>query len=800
MAAVTPCKAGNLPSGLSSFIGRRRELREVKQLLGESRLVTLTGPGGTGKTRLSLRVGAELRRAFPGGVWFVDLTQLHDPGPLTQDARDPDGLAFLVAATLGLHQQGRGSPLDLLAERLAGRQLLLILDNCEHLIPACALVADALLRGCPDLRILATSREPLIIAGEAHFAVPPLPAPDPRQRPSLAELSRYESVELFVARAQGAVRGFRLSEANHVAVAELCHRLDGLPLAIQLAAAQTRVLTLQQILGRLTDRFTLLSDGTRGAPERQQTLRACVDWSFDLCSKPERMLWARLSVFAGGFELDAVEGICADENLPAHDLLDLVAGLVDKSILIRDDDRDGHAEQARYRMLETIREYGEEKLIEAGEDAVLRHRHRDWHRCLVARASAEWVSDRQAYWLARLAREHPNLRAAVEACLTDPGQAEPCLRLAVSLPGSYWRVRGLFGEGRRWLDHALAKATAPTTVRARALVIGSQLAFWQGDATAGVRLLDEGEELARRLGGTVELAHAAFLRGTGALYANDLPVAIETLGRARTTLSRAPNRDLDLYLYVVNTFCVAAGLAGDQERATALQREVLAIVEPRGEGLHRSLALWAGGLIAWLRRDLGQAAAQVVECLRLERARGSDDRYRTALCLEALAWIATDQQQHRRAATLLGAADAFRTDLGTPITGYLHLVGYHNTCERRTRDALGDAAFTDAFQHGRALTFEDVLTYALDEPRQLAPAPQEDAPTALTPRERQVADLLAQGLSNKEIANRLVISQRTAESHVEHILSKFGLSSRAQVAARIAEQRSGADNAHYGGS
>jgi predicted ATPase len=617
---------GNLPAELTSFVGRRWERGEVKRLLGESRLVTLTGPGGTGKTRLAVRVGAELRRAFPGGVWFVDLTQLHVSGPLAGQVQDPDALALLVAAALGLPQQG-GPPLGVLVERLARQQLLLILDNCEHVIPACAVVGDALLRGCPDLRILATSREVLAVPGEARFAVPPLPVPDPRQPASPAALSRYESVVLFLARAEAAVPGFRISEANHVAVAQLCHRLDGLPLAIQLAAAQTRVLSPQQILDRLTDRFTLLSRGSRSDPQRQQTLRACLDWSFDLCSEPERILWARLSVFAGSFELDAVEGICADQHLPADDLLGLVAGLLDKSILIRDDVRDGPAEAARYRMLDTIRDYGQDKLRAAGENAVLRHRHRDWYRHLVARAGDEWVSDRQGYWLARLAREHPNLRTAVGACATEPGEGDPCLRLIVSIPRSYWRVRGLCGEGRRWIDHALAQAPAATPARARALVTGSHLAFWQGDDAAGMRLLHEGEDLARRLNVHTGLAHAAFLRGMGALYANDLPAAVETLDRSRTTLARVPDPDLDLYLHVVNTFCLAAGLAGDQQRATALQQEVLAIAEPRGEALHRSFALWTGGLIAWLRKDLPEAAEQVKQSLRLARASSTEDRY-----------------------------------------------------------------------------------------------------------------------------------------------------------------------------
>jgi predicted ATPase len=576
-------KVGNLPGEQSSFIGRRRELGELKRRLAESRLVTLTGVGGTGKTRLALRLAAELRRAFRDGVWLIDLTQVHGAGSTAREVPDPDVLAYLVAGALGLRDQIDGPPLRWLAEQLSGRQLLLVLDNCEHLLPASAILADALMRGCPGPRVLATSREPLSIAGELLFAVPPLSAPPPGHRLGPAELRRYEAVELFLARAEAALPSFGLTDDNHGAVADLCHRLDGLPLAIELAAARAQVLAPQQILGRLADRFALLSRGCRGSPDRQRTLRACVDWSFDLCTKPERKLWTRLSVFAGGFELDAVEGACAGGDLPEAGVWELVAGLVDKSILVRDDVGDGRAEAARYRMLATIRHYGRTKLIEAGEELVMRRRHRDWYVRLAARASSEWISDRQAYWVARLGREHPNLGVAMEFCLTEPGEAETALCLMGSLPQSYWPAGGLFGEGRRWLDRALAQATAATALRARALLDNSHLATVQGDTASRLRLLEEGEELARRLGGTVELAHAAFVRGLGALFADDLSVAVEALDRAWTILSEAPELDLDLYLQVLRTFGVAAGLAGDQARAGACVQEMLSIVEPRGE-------------------------------------------------------------------------------------------------------------------------------------------------------------------------------------------------------------------------
>jgi len=777
----TPSRAaiGNLPAELTSFVGRRRELEEIRRRLRDSRLVTLTGGGGTGKTRLSLRVVAELRRAFADGVWFVDLTELHDSGLHTPLPPDPDALAFLVTAALGLRERSGGSPLEMLVERLAGRQLLLILDNCEHVLPAAAILADALLRGCPRVRVLTTSREPLAIAGEALYAVPPLQVPG--ADPSLVDLRRCEAVTLLLSRARTVAPGFHLVADNHRAVAELCDRMDGLPLAIELAAAWLRVLTPQQILDRLTDRFALLSRGSRHAPRRQQTLRACVDWSYDLCDEPERELWARLSVFSGGFELDAVEGVCAGADLPGADMLDLVARLVDKSILVREDDRSA---TARYRMLESIRDYGQQRLRETGEDTVLRRRLRDWFQRLAARARAEGAHDQRGYWLARLVREQPNLRTAVEFCLSENGEAEAALRIAVTLPRYYWVAQGVFGEARHWLDHALAKATAATALRARALLVDSQLAFWQGDTAAGVRLLDEGEELADRLDDGPALAYAAFLRGLGTVFANNLPAAVEALDRAWKMLSEDPDRDLDLYLSVLLTFAQTAGLAGYHERAVACQEEMISIVEPEGGTIHRAAALTSGGVIAWLRGDLRQAAAQALKCLQVYQAWESRDRYGTALCVEALAWITADEARHHRAATLLGAADALWTDVGTTVISYRHLGGFHDSCERQLRGVLGDKAFTDAYDHGRGLTYAGVLAYALDnQPQDDRTASHEDGPARLTRREQQVADLIAHGLSNKDIATDLVISQRTAESHVEHILTKLGFTSRAQVAA-----------------
>ena len=777
---------GRLPAELSSFVGRRRELAETKRLTSGYRLVTLHGIGGVGKTRLAQRAAAQMVRAFPDGAWFVDLGEI---GQLDQavapDMPDRDVLAHLVAAVLGVRLHASRTSVESLCEYLAPRCLLLVLDNCEHVLSVCASVVDALLRVCPDLRIVATSREPLGLTGEVAYPVLPLPTADPVRRPGLADLTGCESVALFVARGEAALPGFRLTTENCAAVADICHRLDGLPLAIELAAAWLRVLTPGQISSRLSDRFALLNGGSRTAPERQQTLWGCIDWSYELCWKAEQRLWARLSVFAGSFEMDAVEGVCAGDDLGAEELLDLVAALIDKSVL----GRDGHGPVMRYRMLETIRVYGREKLRESGDAGLLPRRHRDWHEQLVERANREWVSDRQAYWVHRLNLEYANLRAALDFCLGEPGEAERALRILVRLPALYWWGRGRFNEGRGWLDRALAQTAEPTAERARAVLLACRTAFAQADADAWERLLHEGEELGRRRDDPAVLSIAAFFRGTVALFADDTARAVELLESALALLDRAPEPELDQRLHVLFTLVAAAGLVGDQRRAIACYEEVLAITEPRGEGYHRSMAMWALGLAAWRQGDLPAAAAHEVASLRLKQERGLDDSLGTALCLEVLAWAETGRQP-LRAAVLLGAVDALWAGHGMSIRSYRHLICHRQESERRTRRALGDSAFEQAYRQGRSLTEEESLAYALNERRRTEAAPQRERAVQepLTRREQQVAALVGSGLSNKDIARKLVISQRTAESHVANILSKLGFTSRARIAAWIAGQ------------
>ena len=764
---------GNLPAELTSFVGRRGELGEVKRLLSGSRLVTLTGIGGVGKTRLALRAAAELRRAFRDGVWLVQLDQLRDQALVAQ----------AVAGALGLQDRAGYASAEALADYLAERQVLLVLDNCEHLVDAAAKLADLLLRAAPGLRVLATSRESLNMTGETVLAVPPLRAPEAGRRLTVAELARFPAVGLFAERAAQVVAGFALTDANIAAVAGICRRLEGLPLAIELAAARLPVLSPEQIDARLGDQLGLLTRGSRTQPARQQTLRASIEWSYELCSQAERLLWARLSVFAGGFELDAAEGICADHRLAADEVLELLAALADKSILVA-----AHGKGvARYRLPETLREYGQQRLQESGELTALRRRHRDWHEQLARQVDIDWLNPQIADLTARLFREHANVQAAQDFCQTEPGEAEAGLRIAIHVWFFFCWISGYVSEGRYRLDQVLAQAREPTVWRAQGLLLASFLAAVGGDRGAVQPLLEQGTSLAGQLNDPATRALAAWVAGHVCLFAGDLPQAIAHSEDGLAVLPAAAVRSRQR-AHLLICLAIAAGLAGDEERAVACHRELAALTEAGSEYIRQTYSaysLWALGAAAWRRGDLERATGLQQQSLRLRR----NDRMGSTFCVEALAWIAVSRHQYERAAVLLGAATGLLQTVGTTLDGNQYVAGYHRDCERQARQALGEAAFQAAYHRGLELPAEDVLAYALQQPAKKPPAPAVSDRAPLTARELQVARLIAGGRSNKEIAAELVISQRTAENHVEHILTKLGFTSRAQVAAWVAASR-----------
>ncbi len=782
-------QVGNLPADLTSFVGRRRELAEIRRLLSASRLVTLTGVGGVGKTRLALRAAAEQRRAFDG-VWLVDLSTVGDPGLVAET----------VAATMGVRDEAAACPLDALERVLSSQRTLLVLDNCEHLRDACAVLADRLLRAAPELRILATSRQSLGITGEHRMKISPLPVPEPDRPLDRRSLELYDGVSLLTERAAAVLPGFAVTEDNQAAVAELCRQLDGIPLAIELAAVRLRALSVKALVERLRDRYRLLTGGSSTAVPRQQTLHALVDWSFQLLPAAERTLWTRLSIFPSHFDLDAVEAVCTGDGIERDDVLDLLDALLDKSLLLREE----HAGAVRYRMLDTLREFGRKRLGGPAERRSLQRRHRDRYLLLARRAAAEWFGPDQLSWSRRLNLEQANLRAAMEFCLHEPCEAEIGLRMATMLIDPYWIPNAFYNESRHWLDRALAAVPRHTVLRARALLFDAFLALMQGDTAAGLSLLDEGRALGEELGDRDVLAHATLVAGLAAHCVGDYPSCAELLNRALAEQEAAGHKIGTLMS--LNTLAATVGHLGDRERATELFERSLELSRSHGEraGLAWNLTIFAIHL--WQCGDDERATELAREGLALGRVFG--DRLNAATNLQTLAWLLTRKGRHADAARLLGAAEEIGRAMGLTPTRVKRLAEFRESCLAVLRSVMGDKALGRELRRGRRMTLDEAIEEALGERAKAMPArPDETAavaeptrpapvtpaaePSPLTRREREIAELVAQGRSNKEIASALVISQRTVEGHVEHILDKLGFASRAQIAAWVAAREAG---------
>ncbi|MFJ8026805.1 ATP-binding protein [Streptomyces sp. NPDC096311] len=764
---MSPAGAGNLPAAVTTFVGRRQEVAEVRRLLGVARLVTLTGVGGVGKTRLATETGAEARTAFADGVWLVDLAPV----------RQPELVAQAVVSALGIPDQSTKAPVGQLIDHLARRQALILLDNCEHLLEACAVLIDRLLRGCARLRVLATSRQVLGIAGEHVYQVPPLTVPDPSAPPEVEELGRFESVRLLVDRATAIRPGFAVSDASRVPVARLCARLDGLPLAVELAASRLRSLSLSEVVDRLEDRFALLTGGSPAALPRQRTLRALIDWSHELCSAQERLLWARLSVFADGFDLTAAEGVCADDSLPRERIVDLVDQLVGQSV-VQAVEQSG---QVRYRMLETIREYGWERLEASGELTDLRSRHQEFFGRLAAHIADSWYGPGQEEGLARLRADHRNLEAALEWSLGNRA-AQQALSLVAALR-HHWCADGFLSEGRRWLDRALDLPGPPPPERVTALWVAGWVMLQQGDHDGAEARLAECEKLAAELGDESAPYMALSLRGTAALFRGHLPEALDCFETASAGFSRIGPPGGTLF---TDFQAAIAHAHAHDERAAEQGGRAIALSEELGEGWTRSYALYALGLHAWAQGELDSAAASARTGLRIQR--GFNDHVGAAVLIELLAWTAASEKEFGHAARLLGAVRSVWRSLGTSLSAFgPHLEGHRARCERQVLHALRTEAWQAALAEGGRMDRDQAISYALDGPTPAqsaaAPAPE---PDVLTRREREVAALVAQGLSNRRIAESLVLSPRTVDGHVERILAKLGFGSRAQVAAWVA--------------
>ena len=764
-------RPGHIPAELTSFIGRRQDVVEVKRLLSSARLVTLTGVGGSGKTRLAIRIARELRRAFADGVWLVDLT------PVTDGAM----VGYTIAQALGIDIHTDEPLTEVVVRYLRDRELLLVLDNCEHLLDACATFVDSALRVAPGLRVVCTSRQVLGMVAEHVWGVAPLAVPDPRCTPPLGTEHRYPGLVLFTERAEAVVPGFVIGPDNQRTVLEICQQLDGLPLAIELAAAQLHRLSVAQLATGLREHFQLL-EARYAVPARHRRLESTFDWSFALCSPREQVLWTRLSVFADTFELAAAHHVLGEGT--AEETLELLAGLVDKSVLSREESPAG----VRYRLLETIRRYGLCRLRALGPDGVedrLRDRHRDWYLDLAEQFDADWYGPCQRMWIDRIRAEHGNIRAALDHSLGAGGNPRAALRLAAALR-YYWYGCGALHEGRYWLHRALPLAPAADRIRLRGLDAYTMVVEGQLDHHTAARSAEDLHTLADQLAEPGFAARAELWLGVARMLGGDLASAAPLLESAVTRLAEVG--EVGVLPVAIGSRAVVLLFQGDHEGAERLCEQARQLCEAHGDRLALGTILVISAMVATAAGDLTSAAEYAGRSLGLRRDLG--DTQGIASTLERLAWLTSVTGDHERAARLLGAArEAWRTVGFTQYETTLRIRG-HDECEAQCRAVLGESRFAVALAQGAALSRGEAIRYALGEagppPVPAENADEERTATALTPRERQVAGLIAEGLSNHQIASRLVTSQRTAESHVQNILRKLGFTSRTQIATWVA--------------
>ncbi len=821
---------GNLGEEPNSFIGRVQELDELRQLAGRSRALTLCGAGGIGKTRLALRLLPMLAGSFPDGVWFVELA----------DLRQPDLVVSRIASVVEVAEEPGRPLLDTLADALRSRRILLALDNCEHLIDACARACHRLLASSPGLRVIATSREPLRVAAESVWQVPPLSLPSAGISTGPDQAAGSDAIALFAARAAAVHPGFVLGPANVPAALAVCRALDGVPLAIELAAAWVRALSVEQIGARLGDRFALLTTGERTAPARQRTLRAAIDWSHELLTDRARVLLRRLSVFAG-WSLDMAEQVCSGADLPAGEVMDLLAALADKSLVVVDP---GTGE-TRYRMLDTIREYAASLLAEAGETAMTQGRLRDYAlretdhlmRIGMALIPASWAARVEVF--RRFDAEADNLRLVLSRCLAA-GDAEHGLRLCTSMR-PVWIVRGSFAEGAEWLDSflRLGASAGSAAVRGAALIGRAQLAL-ASDPAQAEQLATAGLELCAAAGDKFWAAGASNLLTEAALHAGRPDEAAARARDARAIARKAGDRWNEGY--ALGTAAAAAGHLGHLREAQELATASLAIMreldhqwgaartllglgdlarltgDPGGAQRRYAEALdilrqvsarpeiarcLAGlGRIAMDQADLGLARLRLTESIELSHAIGS--RIGVIRALDAFAALEVAEHRPDRAVQLAAAAGACRAAAQLPAAA--------GARTQRILDAaagLGRHRTQALWADGAAMSSAAAVALALAGARPPGPAVSSSSPDGdqagaqpgpaadgsgtasgtealpggLTPREREVVALIAQGRSNKAIAAELFISPATAARHVANILGKLGFASRAQVAA-----------------
>jgi predicted ATPase/DNA-binding winged helix-turn-helix (wHTH) protein len=683
----------NLPAELTSFVGRRKELLDLRGILASSRVLSLTGAGGVGKTRLALRLAHNLLNDFSDGVWLVDLAPLSDP----------DLVAQTIAAAIGIREGPQRSARDALVDKLRDRQLLLVLDTCEHLIAACAELVEALLREAPALRILATSREALGVSGETVCRVPSLSLPEALAPNSLETLVHSDAPLLFIERARAADTTFTLTLDNAETITRICRRLDGIPLAIELAAARVIVLSPEQIAARLQDRFRLLTDGARTAVARQRTLEATVDWSYQLLSEIERQLLTRLSVFPSSWTIEAAEYVCGSDGISQHDVLDLSSRLVNKSLLMPDGDFAG---ERRYRLLDTVRQYARERLVPADAADRVRQRHFEFFFEEFRGVLSILSHHDQLSCLQRLRMELENVRAALEWALTSPTLAEKGVEFAGSL-FYFWTKTGRFEEGKRWLERALAVPGAVRgSVRARALIGLAHMHFFQGRLPEVSALAAEALSLGRDDGDAWVVTFALFMQGTAAFERGDIEQA-ETLSRKALDAAVASGEDSLRGAPLVVLGHVAAS-KGDHDRAQSLYAESTGVLRLAGEVWALGIVLAAAASLAIVREDYIQARVQASEaltlCEELEDPRG------IAWSLEVFADLLAAAGLADGAARLWGAAEGQLENVGGSLAPSIRWVrDRHIACARA---AVGETSFETARTEGRAMSPAQAIAFA----------------------------------------------------------------------------------------
>ena len=754
----------------TSFVGRRALLNDVREHLASARVVTLVGSGGVGKTRVALRAVEEARTTYRDGCWVVSLAELVDP----------DLLSATVAEALGLQVTDRAWRVDTLADHLAERTALLVLDNCEHLVAAVAELVVGLRARCSNLTFLLTSRRPLRLGGESVIPVPPLSHPDHATVATPESIAHYEAVSLFLDRAASARSDFVLTPDNAPAVAELCRELEGVPLAIELAAARIGVLSAEEIGGRLAERLAVLNVGYRDAEARHQTLRACVEWSYDLCTPVEQTFWARSSVFAGGYDLEGVAAVCGADDLPAAGVLDLVSELVDQSVVLAEVTATGHT---RYRMLTDIRQFGLERAEKNGELQGIQQRHARWYDELVSRFDRDACGPHQIDWLHRLRLEQANLRTAIEHHARALDEAAVAVSVARQLD-LYWSASGLLDEARHWLEIGLASGTGTPQERALAMAVAARFAVLQHDRRRARELIDEGVATSaddpRALG--LLLVPAAML----SVWEGNPAAAVEQADRGVALLrAESPWPGELLALFVAG---VCHGFAGDPVEAADRHRQCIARADEVGEQHMKALAVAGLGEQELAGGHLQEASALFAQALVLKQQLG--DRMGMAVALDSLGRVATAEGRGERAASLLGAAEGVWDVVGMSETGNpFAFAPSRSDGLQQARRLLGKQRFRGLFRRGSQLSLDDAVRFALDAELDEGPRPAQAAPSPLTKREREVADLVTEGLSNPQIAARLVISVRTAQGHVENILRKLGFGSRSMIAAWVTQRR-----------